>query len=228
MSENAEPKREVLPIPDVTPIGLTTYDAKDPDTAFPPITPLRPPAGAPNVLIVLIDDAGFGSSSAFGGPCHTPTFERLAAQGLRYSRFHTTALCAPTRAALLTGRNHHFVHEGGFSHIAMSAGFPGYDGRIPSTAGTIAEILRDHGYSTFGVGKFGLTPDEEATELVEAQWLRKYAGNLGYIQLGFVYQGLVFLHETTTEWYERFQTLLEDIESFQDIVIDDNEHDEDE
>jgi hypothetical protein len=71
-------------------------------------------------------------------------------------------------------------------------------------------------------------PDEEATELVEAQWLRKYAGNLGYIQLGFVYQGLVFLHETTTEWYERFQTLLEDVESFQDIVIDDHEHDEDE
>jgi hypothetical protein len=71
-------------------------------------------------------------------------------------------------------------------------------------------------------------PDEEATELVEAQWLRKYAGNLGYIQLGFVYQGLVFLHETTTEWYERYQTLLEDIEGFQDIVIDDHDHDEDE
>ena len=70
-------------------------------------------------------------------------------------------------------------------------------------------------------------PDEEATELVEAQWLRKYAGNLGYIQLGFVYQGLVFLHETTTEWYERFQTLLEDIESFQDIVIDDHKHEHD-
>jgi hypothetical protein len=69
-------------------------------------------------------------------------------------------------------------------------------------------------------------PDEEATELVEAQWLGKYAGNLGYIQLGFVYQGLVFLHETTTPWYERFQTLLEDIESFQDIVIDDHDHDD--
>ena len=69
-------------------------------------------------------------------------------------------------------------------------------------------------------------PDEEATELVEAQWLRKYAGMLGYIQLGFVYQGLVFLHETTTEWYERFQTLVEDIESFQDIVIDDHSHDD--
>jgi hypothetical protein len=104
--ENAEPKREILPIPDVPPVGLTTYDAKDPDTAFPPITPLRPPQGAPNVLIVLIDDAGFGSSSTFGGPCQTPTFERLAGGGLRYTRFHTTALCAPSRAALLTGRKY--------------------------------------------------------------------------------------------------------------------------
>jgi Sulfatase len=91
---NAQPKREILPIPDVPPAGLTTYDAKDPDTAFSPITPLRPPEGAPNVLIVLVDDAGFGSSSTFGGPCNTPTFERLAGTGLRYTRFHTTALCA--------------------------------------------------------------------------------------------------------------------------------------
>src|SRR5437868_12310428 len=83
------------------------YAAKDPDTSFPPIEPLRPPAGAPNVLIVLIDDTGFGSSSAFGGPCRTPAAERLAGNGLRYNRFHTTALCAPTRQALLTGRNHH-------------------------------------------------------------------------------------------------------------------------
>ena len=92
--------------------GLTTYDAKDPDTAFPPIEPLLPPAGAPNVLIVLLDDVGFGASSAFGGPCRTPTAERLAAGGLQYNRFHTTALCAPTRQALLTGRNHHSVGHG--------------------------------------------------------------------------------------------------------------------
>ena len=105
-------QRSVLPIPDVTPIGLTTFDAKDPDTKYPPIRPVRPPAGAPNVLIVLIDDAGFGSSSAFGGPCQTPAFEKLAAGGLRYTRFHTTALCSPTRAALLSGRNHHSVGMG--------------------------------------------------------------------------------------------------------------------
>ena len=88
----------MLPIPDRPAPGLTTYDAKDPDTAFPPIEPLLPPEGAPNVLIVLLDDVGFGASSAFGGPCATPTAERLAAGGLKYNRFHTTALCAPTRA----------------------------------------------------------------------------------------------------------------------------------
>ena len=89
--------RTMLPIPDRPAPGLTTYDAKDPDTAYPPIEPLLPPAGAPNVLIVLLDDVGFGASSAFGGPCRTPTADRLAAGGLRYNRFHTTALCAPTR-----------------------------------------------------------------------------------------------------------------------------------
>src|SRR5512137_2794563 len=104
--------RSMLPIPDIVKPGLTTYDAKDPDTKYPPIEPLRPPAGAPNVLIVLLDDVGFGASSAFGGPCHTPTFEKLAAGGLKYNRFHTTALCAPTRQALMTGRNHHSVGMG--------------------------------------------------------------------------------------------------------------------
>ena len=93
-----EIQRSMLPIPDRPAPGLTTYDAKDPDTAYPPIEPLLPPEGAPNVLIVLLDDVGFGASSAFGGPCETPNAERLAAGGLRYNRFHTTALCAPTRA----------------------------------------------------------------------------------------------------------------------------------
>jgi hypothetical protein len=96
--------RHILPIPDPKHVGLTTYDAKDPNTKYPPIVPLRPPVGAPNVLIVLLDDVGFGASSAFGGPCNTPTAERLAANGLKYNRFHTTALCSPSRQALLTGR----------------------------------------------------------------------------------------------------------------------------
>ena len=109
--------RSVLPIPDLPRSGLVTYDAKDPDTAFPPIAPLRAPDGAPNVLIVLLDDVGFGASSAFGGPIATPTAERLAAEGLKYTRFHTTELCSPTRQALLTGRNHHSVGMGGITEI---------------------------------------------------------------------------------------------------------------
>jgi arylsulfatase A-like enzyme len=127
--------------------------------------PVKPPAGAPNIVWILLDDVGFGASSAFGGVIRTPTLDSLANNGLRYTNFHTAAICAPTRSALLTGRNSHFVHEGGFSHIALSAGFPGYDGRIPSRDGTIAEILRDNGYNTFAVGKYGLTPDEDATDV---------------------------------------------------------------
>ena len=142
MPERQQPRRDVLPIPDITPVGPTTYDAKDPATSFPPIEPLRPPEGAPNVLIVLLDDVGFAASSAFGGPIQTPTAERLAADGLKYNRFHTTALCSPTRQALLTGRNHHAVGMGGITEIATSA--PGYNSIRPNTrtAGRDAEAGR--------------------------------------------------------------------------------------
>jgi len=143
--------RNVLPIPDRAPVAPTTYDARDPATSFPPIEPLRPPAGAPNVLIILLDDMGFGASSAFGGPCRTPTAERLADGGLRYNRFHTTALCAPTRQALLTGRNHHAVGMGTITELATSA--PGYTSVRPNTAAPLAQILRLNGYSTAYFGK---------------------------------------------------------------------------
>jgi arylsulfatase A-like enzyme len=146
-----ETPRTVLPIPDRAYAGLITYDAKDPAASFPPIEPLRPPEGAPNVLVVLIDDAGFGSSSAFGGPCQTPTFEKLAANGLRYNRFHTTALCSPTRQALLTGHNHHAVGMGGITEIATSA--PGYNSLRPNSAAPLAETLKLNGYSTAQFGK---------------------------------------------------------------------------
>jgi arylsulfatase len=126
--------------------------------------PVKAPAGAPNVVWILLDDVGFGAAGTFGGLIQTPTFDNLANNGLRYTDFHTCAISAPTRSALLTGRNSASVHESGFSHISMSAGFPGWDGRIPSTAGTIAEILRDNGYNTLAVGKYGLTPDEDATD----------------------------------------------------------------
>jgi arylsulfatase len=126
--------------------------------------PVKAPSGAPNVVWILIDDVGFGAAGTFGGLIQTPTFDNLANNGLRYTNFHTCAICAPTRSALLTGRNSASVHESGFSHVSMSAGFPGWDGRVPATAGTIAEILRDNGYNTFAVGKYGITPDEEATD----------------------------------------------------------------
>ena len=151
MAQEASVGREVLPIPDQQQVGLVTYDAKDPATSFPPIEPLRPPPGAPNVLVVLIDDCGFGASSAFGGPVNTPTAERLAAGGLKYTRFHTTALCSPTRAALLSGRNHHTVGMGGITEMATSA--PGYSSLRPNTCAPLAETLKLNGYSTAQVGK---------------------------------------------------------------------------
>ncbi|HRD61558.1 MAG TPA: arylsulfatase [Nocardioides sp.] len=143
--------RGSLPIPDRAAPGLTTYDAKDPDTSFPPIEPLLPPAGAPNVLIVLLDDVGFGASSAFGGPCETPTAERLAAGGLKFNRFHTTALCAPTRQALLTGRNHHSAGMGSITETATSA--PGQTSMRPNTMAPLALTLKLNGYSTAQFGK---------------------------------------------------------------------------
>ena len=155
--------RDILPIPDRAYVGGATYDAKDPDTKFPPIRPLRPPKGAPNVLIVLIDDAGFGASSAFGGPCHAPTAERLAAGGLKYNRFHTTALCSPTRQALLTGRNHHSVNMGGITEIATSA--PGYNSIRPKNKAPIAEILKLNGYSTAQFGKCHEVPVWETSPM---------------------------------------------------------------
>ena len=144
-------KREVLPIPYQGADFPATYDAKDPETSFPPIEPLLPPEGAPNVLIVLIDDCGFGASSAFGGPAHTPTFERLAGAGLKYTRFHNTSLCSPSRAALLSGRNHHTVGMGGITEIATSA--PGYSSVRPNDCAPLAETLKLNGYSTAQFGK---------------------------------------------------------------------------
>ena len=139
--------------------GKTFSDSKESWVTNP-----KAPKGAPNVVWIILDDVGFGASSTFGGLIATPNFDTLAHLGLRYTNFHTAGICAPTRAALLTGRNHHYVHEGGFSHTQLSAGFPGWDGRIPSDKGTAAEILRENGYNTFAVGKYGVTPDEDATD----------------------------------------------------------------
>jgi arylsulfatase A-like enzyme len=151
MASQDDVSRTVLPVPDQGRTGLITYDAKDPESKYPPIRQMRPPKGAPNVLIVLIDDAGFGSSSAFGGPCQTPNAERLAAGGLKYNRFHTTALCSPTRQALLTGRNHHTVGMGGITEIA--SGSPGYCSVLPNTCAPLARTLKLNGYATAQFGK---------------------------------------------------------------------------
>ncbi|MCB0924123.1 MAG: arylsulfatase [Mycobacterium sp.] len=154
-------RRDVLPIPDPQHVGVTTYDARDPHTSYPPITMLRPPADAPNVLIVLIDDVGFAAASAFGGPCDTPVADRLAGEGLKLNRFHTTALCSPTRQALLTGRNHHSVGMGAITEMATSA--PGNNSLRPKNKAPIAETLRLNGYSTAQFGKCHEVPAWEVS-----------------------------------------------------------------
>src|SRR5512139_2164648 len=163
MSTQNKIHREILPIPDSQYVGLTTYDAKDPDTQYPRLEPLRPPEGAPNVLIVLIDDVGFGASSAFGGPIHTPTAERLAAGGLKYNRFHTVAICSATRQALLTGRNHHTVGMGGITEMATSA--PGNNSIRPKSCAPLAETLKLNGYATAQFGKCHEVPVWETSPM---------------------------------------------------------------
>lgn len=150
---------KVLPLPQPSfrgKIGLT-YSESTPD--FP--APITAPEKAPNVLLVLLDDVGFGQASTFGGPVATPNLTRLAEKGLRYNQFHTTALCSPTRAALLTGRNHHSVGTGVVEELAT--GFPGYTTILPKSAATVAEVLRQNGYNTAAFGKWHNTPDYETS-----------------------------------------------------------------
>ena len=151
------PDRTVLPIPDPNFGGTVgrTLDASVADWTI-NMTP-SPPEGAPNVLLVLIDDAGFGNPSTFGGPVSTPNMTRVGEQGLTYNRFHVTALCSPSRAALLTGRNHHTV---GFGSIGELPGpFPGYTASVPKDCAPFVRALQGNGYSTAGFGKWHLTPD---------------------------------------------------------------------
>ena len=138
---------------------ITVLDARE--TQAPPRFEVKAPEGAPNVVIVLIDDIGFGHSSAFGGPIRMPTLERLASQGLKYNRFHTTALCSPTRVALLTGQNHHANNAGAIMELAT--GFPGNTGVRPQSITPLAEILRQNGYSTAAFGKYHETPPWEVS-----------------------------------------------------------------
>jgi arylsulfatase A-like enzyme len=165
-------------------IGLTRKDST-PD--FP--SEVKAPKGAPNILLILTDDVGFGASSTFGGPIPTPTMDRLAAQGLRYTQFHTTALCSPTRAALLSGRNHHANATGVIMELAT--GFPGYNSLMPKTNGTFAEVLRQNGYNTAWYGKNHNIPD----------WHSSQAGpfDLWPTGLGFEYF-YGFIGGDTSQW----------------------------
>lgn len=151
------PDRTLLPPPTQPAFGGKvgeTYQDSVPD--WTPALPLAAPEGAPNVLIILLDDVGFGQLGCYGGPIDTPNLDTLASTGLRYNNFHTTALCSPSRAALLTGRNHHSV---GLAAITEAAtGFPGSYGSIPKSAATVAEVLKQNGYNTMAVGKWHLTP----------------------------------------------------------------------
>ncbi len=155
----AQLDRTVLPIHEPQPATITTLDARD--AKAPPRFEVKAPEGAPNVVIVLIDDIGFGHSSAFGGPIKMPTVEKLAGRGLKYNRFHTTALCSPTRVALLTGHNHHANNAGAIMELATA--FPGNTGVRPKTITTLAEILRQNGYSTAAFGKYHETPPWEVS-----------------------------------------------------------------
>ena len=141
--------RTILPIPEPQPPLETKLDARN--AKAPPRFQIKAPSVAPNVLIILIDDMGFGQSSAFGGPIHMPTVERLARGGLKYNKFHTTALCSPTRVALLSGRNHHMNNMGSITETATA--FPGQTGQRPNRVAPVAEMLRLNGYSTAAFGK---------------------------------------------------------------------------
>ena len=126
--------------------------------------PVSAPEGAPNILLILTDDVGFAASSTFGGPVPTPNLDELAATGLRYTRFHSTAMCSPTRAAMLTGRNHHMVGSGIITD--MATGYPGYSGIIPRSAATIGRILTGNGYNTAFFGKHHNVPGHQASRSV--------------------------------------------------------------
>jgi arylsulfatase len=152
--------QEVLPRPEPPFSGKIARTAKESTPDFP--KPLEAPKGAPNVLLILTDDVGFGASSTFGGPIPTPTFDKLAKNGLRYNMFHTTALCSPSRAALITGRNHHTCATGVITEFGT--GYPGYNTVMSKSCGTIAEILKDNGWNTSWYGKNHNVPDWQSSQ----------------------------------------------------------------
>jgi arylsulfatase len=179
---------EPLPKPDASFHGTIGRTVKDSKPDFP--KGVEAPAGAPNILLILTDDVGFGASSTFGGPIQTPNFQRVADRGLRYNCFHTTALCSPTRAALITGRNHHSVASGVITEFAT--GFPGYNSLVPRSCGAVGAVLRNNGYNTSWFGKMHNVPD----------WMSSQAGpfDLWPTGLGFEYF-YGFLGGDSDQWH---------------------------
>lgn len=155
----AEPDRSIIPLPEPAFEGKIGETYKDSDGAWPKLP--APPAGAPNVVVILLDDVGFGQTGTFGGPIPTPALDKLASNGLRYTRFHTTAICGPSRAALITGRNHHNAGSGFLAEWAT--GFPSYNNMIPKTTASVAATLKGNGYATSWFGKNHNTPDWESS-----------------------------------------------------------------
>lgn len=170
--------------------GKVDIDIRDSIPDWGPYEQPKAPEGAPNVLMIVWDDVGYGAMSVFGGPIETPTMERIADQGLRYSNFHTTALCSPTRSSLLTGRN--ATSNGMACIVEGAAGFPGFSARIPFENGTIAEVLGERGWNTYAVGKWHLTPGEESDM---ASWKARWPLGRGFER----FYG--FLGGETNQWY---------------------------
>src|SRR5262245_49564173 len=165
-------------------VGITADESQPADYALP-----RPAAGAPNVVVIVLDDTGFAQLGCFGSPIATPHIDALAAGGLRYNRFHVTAICSPTRACLLTGRNHHAVGMGYLTD--MPTAYPGYTGRIPPSAATLPRVLRHAGYNAMAVGKWHLVPSGE----------RSYAGPFDRWPLGLGFERYYgFLQGDTNHW----------------------------
>ena len=180
--------QEILPVPEQP---LPGFVGRTVPQSAPPQWPSRvqAPAGAPNVIVIMTDDVGFSAGSTFGGPIPTPTQDALARNGLRYTQFNTTAVCSPTRAALLTGRNHHMVNMGDIPEGA--SGYEGYTSVIPKSAGTIAQVLGESGYSTAAFGKWHLLPSwEKSSTGPQDHWP---------LRMGFNYY-YGFLKGETNQW----------------------------
>ncbi len=202
--------RSTLPIPPAPFQGTIERTAKDSTPDFP--KGVAAPEGAPNVLLILTDDVGFGASSTFGGPVQTPTMQQLADNGLRYNMFHTTALCSPTRAALITGRNHHSVASGVITEFAT--GYPGYNSLVPASAGSVGAVLKENGYNTSWFGKMHNVPD----------WMSSQAGpfDLWPSGLGFEYF-YGFLGGDSDQWHPALYENTMPIEPYlgkQDYILD--------